>query len=171
MTQAEFLKSHGNRFLGASEQISNYDDVLKELNLGDGTDAGSTIADNIQPVIEVESINQTYDRMRQEYNEKYGYTPVKFLETGKRSSNINEMIRQQPGLLNYSMNTNGEILDEKNQIVETVDLAKLDAKGAELLFERIVAMSKRTQSQEDIFNLADENRRSITEPTLELNEG
>ena len=165
MTQAEFLKSHGNRFLGTSEQISNYDDVLKELNLGDGTDAGSTIGDNIQPVIEVETINQAYDRMRQEYNEKYEYTPVKFLETGKRSSNINEMIKQQPGLANYSMNTNGEILDEKNQIVKTVELATLDAIGAERLFEQIVAMSKSTQSQDDIFNLADENRKSITPAT------
>ena len=178
MTQAEFLKSHGNRFLGTSEQISNYDDVLKELNLGDGTDAGSTIADNIQDVIEVETINQAYDRMRQEENEGNQYTPVKFLVPNERSKNINEMIRQQPGLLNYSMNTNGQILDEKNQIVETVDLAELDADGAERLFKRILAMSKRTQSRDDIFDLADENRKIITpatettpatEPSLELN--
>ena len=54
---------------------------------------------------------------------------------------------------------------KENQIVQTVDLAKLDASKAELLFEQILAMSKRTQSQEDIFNLEDENRRSITPAT------
>ena len=116
--------------------------------------------------------------MRQEENEGNQYTPVKFLVPNERSKNINEMIRQQPGLLNYSMNTNGQILDEKNQIVETVDLAELDADGAERLFKRILAMSKRTQSRDDIFDLADENRKIITpatettpatDPSLELN--
>ena len=165
MSQNQFLKSYANRFLGTKEQFSNFDDVLKELNLGDGTDAGSTIGDNIQPVIEVETNDEAYDRMRQEENEEYEYTPVKFLVTNKRSKNINEMIRQQPGLANYSMNTNGEILDEKNQIVMTIKLAELDASKAELLFKQILAMSKRTQSQEDIFNLTDGKLQSTTPAT------
>ena len=75
------------------------------------------------------------------------------------------MIRQQPGLANYSMNTNGEILDEKNQIVMTIKLAELDASKAELLFKQILAMSKRTQSQEDIFNLTDGKLQSTTPAT------
>ena len=170
MTQTQFLKSYANRFLGTTEQFSNFDDVLKELNLGDGTDAGSTIGDNKQTVIKEETISAAYDRLRQEENEKYEYTPVKFLETGKRSSNINEMIRQQPGLANYSMDKEGQILDEKNQIVMVIDLATLDAGKAELLFKQILLMSRKTQSQDDIFNLTEGKlQRTTPTTTLELN--
>ena len=188
MSQTQFLKSYSNRFLGVTEQFENFDDALIELKLVDGTPSSNTIGDNIQDEPKFETNIQAYNRLREESNKKYGYTPDKFVVQGKKSANINEMIRQQPGLENYSMNQKGQILNEDDKIVMEIDLENLDANKAELLYNKILNMSRKTQSREDIFDITDgklqilnqtnstpilnedEDEDNATTPSLELND-